>query len=135
MLIQKWINYVNAKILVTKSNIINIKISLRIQILSMSIRNNIFQHIKIDVASPKNQFKISLVFKSQRKMKILILSLLSLVTGSTRLLPVAINPSLASVPQKLRIYQNATGISDDNLLSLFKRSVEGERSNDNLIFN
>ena len=64
-------------------------------------------------------------------MKILILSLLSLVTGSTRLLPVAINPILASVPEKLRIYQNATGISDDNLLSLFKRSVEGERSNDN----
>lgn len=61
-------------------------------------------------------------------MKFLIFSLLSLVTGVPRLLPVANNPTLSSVPEKLRLYQNATGISDDNLLSIFKRSLEGELS-------
>ena len=58
-------------------------------------------------------------------MIFLILCLLSLVSGA-QLFPAAINPTLASVPEKLRVYQNATRMSDDKLLALFKKSLAGE---------
>ena len=67
-------------------------------------------------------------------MKFFILSLLGFISAVPQLLPAAINPTLASVPEKLRHYQNATRMSDDSLLALFKRSLAGELSNDRYLF-
>lgn len=59
-------------------------------------------------------------------MKFFILCLLSLVLGE----PKPRIPTLATLPEKLRLYQNATGMSDGSVLDLFKRSLAGDFSND-----
>ena len=53
-------------------------------------------------------------------MQLLILSAFTAVLG---LVPK--NPTLASVPEKLRLYQNVTAMSDETILSIFKKSLEG----------
>ena len=88
---------------------------------------NILYQIKIYVnndiiwRAPWNIFTLPVAFK----MKFLILSVWSLVSGEPRQFSAAFNPTLASVPEKLRLYQNATGMSDESLLAIFKRSLEG----------
>ena len=34
-----------------------------------------------------------------------------------------------SIPEKLRLYQNATGIDDDKLFDIFRKSKEGKELN------
>ena len=53
-------------------------------------------------------------------MQLLILSAFTAVLGSAPK-----NPTLASVPEKLRLYQNVTTMSDETILSIFKKSLEG----------
>ena len=57
----------------------------------------------------------------QLEMQILILTGLSLVWGIAPK-----NPASSSVPEKLRVYQNATGLNEDIILSLFQKSLEGK---------
>lgn len=59
-------------------------------------------------------------------MKIRILFLLSSASGVPYLLPAAIDETSTSVPEKLRLYQSVTRISDEKLFSIFKRSLEGK---------
>ena len=56
-------------------------------------------------------------------MQLLILSAFTAVLG---LVPK--NPTLASVPEKLRLYQNVTAVSDETILTIFKKSLEGKPS-------
>ena len=56
-------------------------------------------------------------------MQLLILSAFTAVLG---LAPK--NPTLALVPEKLRVYQNVTAMSDETILSIFKKSLEGKAS-------
>ena len=67
-----------------------------------------------------------LSIQNSETMKILFLSVMSLVSGAPVKDPDIRNPTLASLPEKLRLYQNATGISDDSILAIFKKSLEGE---------
>jgi len=48
------------------------------------------------------------------------------LSPSTGRLPAAIDETSTSVPEKLRLYQSVTGISDEKLFSIFKRSLEGK---------
>ena len=54
-------------------------------------------------------------------MQLLILSAFTTVLGSA-----SKNPTLESVPEKLRLYQNATAMRDETILSIFKKSLEGK---------
>ena len=56
-------------------------------------------------------------------MQLLILSAFTTVLGSA-----SKNPALESIPEKLRLYQNATAMSDESILSIFKKSSEGKVS-------
>ena len=84
--------------------------------------------IKIDISRwPCRKIQRVSVIKIQNKeeMKILILSVLSMVSGVPIVHSDAMNLTLATVPEKLRLYQNATGISDNEILSIFKKSFNG----------
>ena len=59
------------------------------------------------------------IFKNFIKMRLIFLAV-SFCAAST--VPL-------SIPEKLRLYQNATGIDDEKLFDIFKKSKEGKQFN------
>ena len=71
---------------------------------------------------PKNWYKswsLNKIFQNFIKMRLIFLAV-SFCAAST--VPL-------SIPEKLRLYQNATGIDDEKLFDIFLKSKEGKELN------